>query len=331
MRAEGGATRSVLSTTDPGEATAFLMEAYAGRELRISGDGGGFRFTAVDVAFAGIHVNWLRHSMAAYGTTEPAEHLVIAQSFGTGFWLGTGREQVRLGRAEIAAKPPHLPAEGGWDRLRAHSVQLPMELIARVAAENTGIRPAELAFTLARPANDAVRRHWTLALRHVVQGVLSVPEVAANPLVLGQAARTLAVAALATFTNTAMTLDPTIDPLVEPGTGRDSATPAVVRRAVAFVQENAHRDITLTDIAAAARIGPRGLAYAFRRHLDTTPMSHLRRVRLEGAHVDLCEADPASGVTVESIARAWAFTHLGRFAELYRHAYGRPPSHDLRT
>ena len=59
-----------------------------------------------------------------------------------------------------------------------------------------------------------------------------------------------------------------------------------------FIEENAHADITVADIAAAASVTVRAIQLAFRRHLDTTPLEYLRRVRLGHAHRDLLAADP---------------------------------------
>ncbi len=69
---------------------------------------------------------------------------------------------------------------------------------------------------------------------------------------------------------------------------------------------------------------------AFRRHLDTTPMAYLRRVRLERAHRELQVTDPAAGGTVAEIAARWGFAHHGRFAALYQGCYGHAPSATLR-
>ncbi len=52
------------------------------------------------------------------------------------------------------------------------------------------------------------------------------------------------------------------------------------------------RDIGLSDIAAAVGVTPRSVQYTFRRHLGTTPLEYLRRVRLDRAHRDLQAADP---------------------------------------
>ena len=67
--------------------------------------------------------------------------------------------------------------------------------------------------------------------------------------------------------------------------------PTLLRRAVAFVDDNAHRHITLADIAASVHLTPRALQYMFRRHMDLTPTEYLRQVRMSHVHRDLLAAD----------------------------------------
>ncbi len=104
---------------------------------------------------------------------------------------------------------------------------------------------------------------------------------------------------------------------------------ASTRRATDFIERHADRDIGLADIAAAARVGPRALQVAFRRRHGTTPLAYLRQVRMERAHRDLVEADPTRGDTVGGVAARWRFSNPGRFADAYRHRFGRHPSHTL--
>jgi hypothetical protein len=68
---------------------------------------------------------------------------------------------------------------------------------------------------------------------------------------------------------------------------------------------------------------------AFRRHLDTTPLGYLRRVRLEHAHRQLTAADPARE-SVTAVAYRWGFSSPPQFTARYRAAYGIAPSHTLR-
>ena len=111
---------------------------------------------------------------------------------------------------------------------------------------------------------------------------------------------------------------------------RPAAQPALLRRAVTFIDENAHQDIALSDIAAAVNVTPRSVQYMFRRHLGTTPLEYLRRVRLDRAHRELQAADPSVD-TVMAIAGRWGFTHAGRFSSIYKQVFGNPPSRTLRA
>ncbi|MFE3166081.1 helix-turn-helix domain-containing protein [Streptomyces sp. NPDC059224] len=122
------------------------------------------------------------------------------------------------------------------------------------------------------------------------------------------------------FPNTART-DPTAQ-------DRGDAHPATLRRAIAYIDDHADQPITVADMAAAVHVTIRTLQYAFRRHLDTTPMACLRRVRLAQAHRDLLAAGSGSGATV---AARWGFAHPGRFAALYRDAHGTSPADTLRN
>lgn len=120
--------------------------------------------------------------------------------------------------------------------------------------------------------------------------VLADPALADQPLVASTAAQHLAASVLAAFPDTALT--------VPTGPDRNDAPPEVLRRALAHIDDHADQPLTVADIAAAARVTVRALQYAFRRHLDTTPLAHLRRVRLSHAHQELLAAGPEDGATV---------------------------------
>ncbi|CAA0136091.1 HTH-type transcriptional regulator CdhR [Mycolicibacterium vanbaalenii] len=106
--------------------------------------------------------------------------------------------------------------------------------------------------------------------------------------------------------------------------------PRLLRRALDFIHDNAEYEITIRDIASASDVTPRALQYAFREHLDTTPLEYLRRIRLERAHRELQSADPALD-TVTSIAGRCGFSHPGRFSSAYKQVFGTEPSRTLRS
>ncbi|WP_053382753.1 AraC family transcriptional regulator [Leucobacter celer] len=107
------------------------------------------------------------------------------------------------------------------------------------------------------------------------------------------------------------------------------SSPAVVRRAQAFIEENVRQAITVPDIAAAVGASVRTLHRGFTEHLSVSPGAYLTRMRLEGAHHDLVRGTPET-ISVSDIATEWGFYNHGRFASSYRTRYGQLPSRTLR-
>jgi len=101
--------------------------------------------------------------------------------------------------------------------------------------------------------------------------------------------------------------------------------PATLRRAIAFIDENAHTNLTPAGIAAAALVGIRAVQLAFRRHRDTTPTGYLRRVQLDHAPRDRITGGPANE-SVTAVAYRWGFPSASRFTAYYRQAYGVLPA-----
>jgi AraC-like DNA-binding protein len=212
--------------------------------------------------------------------------------------------------------PPDRPYRGRINHARYSITLLDPAVLAQVAAPADDQHPVRLLGH--HPITPAAGARLRRVIDHL-DGVLHDPGA---PLVVATATQHLAATVLHTFPNTALS-EPT-------ATDRHDAHPRTVRRAMAFIESDPAREMTLQEIAAAAHVTPRALQYAFVRHLQTTPMAYLRRARLDAAHRDLQAADPRDGDTVTTIAVRWGFAHPGRFATTYRAAYGRSPSDTLR-
>ncbi|WP_435221878.1 helix-turn-helix domain-containing protein [Streptomyces sp. Tue6028] len=226
-----------------------------------------------------------------------------------------------FGPGDIALfAPPDLPYAGRICNARYNITMLDPALLSQVA-DSTGPLDRPVRLTGHRPHSPAAARQLAHAIRYLRDHVLADPAAADQPLLTSTATQHLAASVLATFPNTALTDDTATD--------RQDAHPAMLRRALAYMDNHADQPITIAEIAAAAHVTTRALQYAFRRHLDTTPLAHLRRVRLAQAHRDLVTADPGGSDTVTEIANRWGFHHPGRFATLYRNAYRRAPHQTL--
>lgn len=198
---------------------------------------------------------------------------------------------------------------------------LDQSLIDRVAADSTVMRAKGVRFTSITPRSAESMAAW-IRVRRFVEETVVADEAVATPLVIASAARLLAATALAVFPNTASDL--------HDGAGMDSGPhPALVRRAIDYIEQHVSDDVGVADIAAAVYVTPRALQYMFRRHLDTTPMAYLRRIRLDHVHRELREGSRDDS-TVTAIAARWGFAHTGRFAVLYRETYGQSPHVTLR-
>jgi AraC-like DNA-binding protein len=108
-----------------------------------------------------------------------------------------------------------------------------------------------------------------------------------------------------------------------------SIAPASVGRAERFIEENARNAIGLADVASAAGVSARALQMAFRRFRDTTPMAHLRALRLDLARDELIRAGLDHG-SVTSVAQGHGFGSLSRFAADYKARFHEQPSETIR-
>lgn len=108
-----------------------------------------------------------------------------------------------------------------------------------------------------------------------------------------------------------------------------ASMPRTLRRAIAFIEDNAASPISSADIAAAARLSVRGLQGLFLRELGISPTAYLRGARLDAARAELLRSD-ADTAQVSQVAVRWGFSHLSRFAQDYRGRFGELPSVTLR-
>jgi AraC-like DNA-binding protein len=317
---EGAQGRIEFSTTDAALAIDYLSDAY-GTSFTVGGARDGPLFAHSRLDGGSFALDHLRLPLRLNVRQDPFNSLVVVR-------LGAGRferecdgvsERFLPGDVFIDAEPS-LPSVLRLFDVEGENVMLDLEVLAQVAATSPTRAPGPIRFTGYQPVSPAAAEHWRHTVSYLGE-VLANAEAAAQPLIRGNAARLLAATALTTFPNTAVTVPTAQD--------RHDATSATVRRAIAFIEERAHTDISVADIAAAANVSIRAVQCAFRRDLDTTPMAYLREVRLDHVHRALLTADPSRGATVTDIATRWGFYNHTRFAARYRRTYGVNPRHTL--
>ena len=103
-------------------------------------------------------------------------------------------------------------------------------------------------------------------------------------------------------------------------------SPSAVRRALSVIEDRAHEELTLEQLAGAVAVTPRALQYAFRKELGCTPQDYLRRVRLDLARQSLRDG---SAQSVGDAAARFGFFNPGRFASDYRQVFDENPGQTL--
>jgi AraC-like DNA-binding protein len=314
--------RTVFESTDTERTEAFLTTAF-GTSMTISGDRRDYRFRLARLGSGPLQITTVEHTPTTDTCAEPMpDHLVVVRmhhGVRTNVDLDDHLGPGDLGLHAQPGQPIRIRMESG----RYTAVFIPKQ----AAADAARIRPDDelgpLHFDSLRPTGQAAKRRWLKAIEYVADNLQADPEAMVQPLLTGAAARLLAATLLSAFPNT-WTREPRhLD--------RTDGTPTTLSRAIAFIETSSDIDITVVDIARAARVTVRAVQLAFRRHLDTTPMAYVRRVRLQRVHEQLHAATPGDGATVTTIAARWGFADLSRFASLYRRTYGQPPSNTLRV
>ncbi|WP_461747225.1 AraC family transcriptional regulator [Kocuria sp. U4B] len=312
-----GVDRSSLVTRDPEQGCAALERAYRRLHLgRLTAEDFDLRLATVQAGPVGVQKVRLA-GLSGTGVNDGTGLIRIGH-------LAHGRFTVRAGAKEVAGAAaflfPSRPYAGRWEDPELATVTVEEAVVLGHARALLGREDFHLTFTGHCPVSPAMGTYWARTARHLAHEALPNDDIMASPILAGELVRTVTTALLHTFPSTFLDQPSPAPP--------EPAHPAAVRRAVAFIDAHLDTDIGLAEIAAAARLSPRGLQAAFRRHLGITPLHCLRAARMDAARADLLAADPAV-TTVATVAARWGFAHPGRFATAYRQVHGEPPAATL--
>jgi AraC-like DNA-binding protein len=290
------------------------ISARRGPELdHVYGTGGGigsvleqFRYAGAgdaDVSFRGASVEGTRA-----GTMQRRRDHIV-------FWIGDGTATITSAHGGTIVVPPGRP------------LFLSAGTVYDFTAATSRVTLLHLSDAILR---TAVGAQDTAAVRDLLFEELARDEHALHRLRAVLDGSTAALTSADTSADARASLNERIVAAVLAAFPRrdvDPVAPTPVGRAIAFMHEHAHRELSVQEVAEAAGLSVRGLQDAFTRQLQTSPMNHLRALRLDGVHDDL-----ASGCvdSISDVARAWQFHHQGRFASSYAARFGEKPSATLR-
>ena len=317
---------SSFATADADEARAVGSQMFYGGAIRPAGRGRGFECRVV-----GTRVGPVSLGLVGFGTRVTIGFRDVAGSYGVSIPTLGPLEQ-RVGSHEFTATPDVASVYGPLDTLEVDGWEAPGDRLAHLRFDRT-VLEGELGRMLGVDAVDEIRFPYLLDVRtgrgaewmrlaHVLFGAFDGPGgLAGNTLFSTQLTSAL-------MTGLLLTTDHQYREALE--SPPRPVPPATVRRAIEFIDENAHLPIAVPDIAAAVGASVRTLTRGFRDHLGTSPGAYLTRARLDGAHRDLAAGRPET-VSVSQVAADWGFFNLGRFASRYRATFGVLPSQTLRA
>nr|GID82099.1 AraC family transcriptional regulator [Actinoplanes derwentensis] len=313
-----------LRTSDMAEAREFCRELYYGTlQIEPVGDPGRLEFSA-DVASLGpITLGDIRYGTDVHvsiGSLETSYHVLIPL---TGWLRSRHRGAVVLAdptRAVVYRPTGDIELDWpGTCRLLSVKVEraaLERELDAALDQRVVSPMPLGASFDLV----DGPGRTWS-ALVRLLLTELSAPDTLAIRPRMAARWRDMVVRGLA------LTVEHPYGE--EPAGLQGPHRPRTVKRALDAIHAEPRRGWTARDLSTVAGVGVRVLQDSFRRHVGMSPLTYLRRLRLDEVHAELSRSDPGQ-TNVSEVAYSWGFTHLGRFAGAYRSRFGATPSQTLR-
>jgi transcriptional regulator GlxA family with amidase domain len=102
----------------------------------------------------------------------------------------------------------------------------------------------------------------------------------------------------------------------------------IVQRASQLLRDHVAEGTRIGVISRAVGVSERTLRNAFRREHGLSPKQYDVRERLQAARQALCSGTGSD--TVTTVASQYGFFELGRFAGLYKDAFGETPSETIR-
>lgn len=255
----------------------------------------------------------VRYGLAAEvrSTAEPEDQILVCRVDAADAWIGTDRGDLDADQPWIS---DGAPVHARWtEDAEVRALIFDRAEAERLARRITGDDRLNLRVKEPSPHSDSAAKTWEQMFRYVDASRTRLTD--ADTVLRAELERHALAVTLSTFSTSLHEAQRRVS--------QSRTAPVTVRRALAFIDENAHRPITVDDVAEAVHISTRGLQYAFRRSLDASPAEYLRRARLEGAHRELLNGSVES---IAVISRRWGYAHPSRFAAAYRLVYGTSPA-----
>ncbi|MGE0280064.1 MAG: AraC family transcriptional regulator [Rhizobiaceae bacterium] len=311
----------LLKTYDAEEMEAAIKRAYNGRIVEFPDGDESFYGQANDVQLGEIGLTFCSYGSAVRLAFGESEHVRQQIALSASAVTTIGEENVLTSPKQSCIIPSSKSIKTSFDEgYRQLVVRLHPSLISRKAEAILGERPGpvldlELSANFESQRSESFRRLVLFLARE-----LSDPHFSMPPLLASEFEQAIAVSFL--YANQSSLTSKLHRPI-------GNVAPWQVQRVEDYIRANWGRPITIEELANETGASVRAIFKAFREYRGYTPMSYLKKVRLDEARSLLVRADDKTSVS--QIAFACGFLNLGHFARDYRLEYGELPSETLRS
>lgn len=315
------ATHRLFETTDPIEARCRVGALLCPHTLRIQGDPRDLGLAWYRAPLHSVELHYFRYGVEAYiDTVTGPSFLIELPLCGSGSTRHGDRVVDAVpGRAVVLAPRSTLHAEFSSDCAKLLIV-IPELAIRQQLKQILGYLPGDaLRFApdidLERGSGPTLHRTIEFILGEI--RTLPPTQLSLYGLQLEQLlVRTLLTAHESNHSGAI-------------GKERTEAEPAFVEAAERFMRAHLEEVASAADLACACGVSERALQAGFRRHRGYSATAALRDLRFTRARETLLAARRGT-TSVASIATAFGFDELGRFAVEYRKRFGASPPATLR-
>lgn len=229
--------------------------------------------------------------------------------------LQQGSRTVALEAGDLGLIPLDQPIRASWEQVAMDLYSFPRSSLGHLLgsdAEQLAVRVARL-----KAASPSLVALWLRTADLLRDDVLQDPELYSSDVIREQTIDSLLGLTIEAFG---------ISDVREDDTADDETR---VQRATAFMTEHLHQPLSMTDVARTVGVSIRGLQLAFQRTGRSTPLAHLRALRMATAHKALTSATDQGPAAVDAIAAVAGYSNLGRFTAHYRQAFNETPLETL--
>lgn len=284
---------------------------------RITGGGGAFDYRQRSLVDDGVSVTRIISTGVSVVAQEISSPDLVAVLLREGrLTIARGSDSATLDAGDIGLIPLGEQVELRWDQVTVDLFSFPQASVRRILGALDG--SVRLHAPRLTPRSRKVQALWTRLAALLAGQVLEDPDLYERDQIREQIIDALFAATIEAFDLSNAAED---DPASDAG---------LVGRAQTYMKAHMGEPISIPDVARAAAVSVRGLQMAFQRELTSSPLLHLRELRMTRARTLLGSARQGA-TTVSGVARGLGYSNLGRFSAHYRSAFGESPSTTLRA